>query len=138
MITFLHHALYGIADRPARCNHSGIRLGVCGRSGGAQLSVVPGFYLPDAGWTRCFACEAKCFLWLSSLSLSLSIYIYIYISLVSLFQLAAITWPPPNVQISTRTEDFLVDTLALRLHMHVLARAFADPVILKVHPRPYL
>eukprot|EP00047_Mylnosiga_fluctuans_P004946 m.237461 g.237461 ORF g.237461 m.237461 type:complete len:756 (-) comp13146_c0_seq1:126-2393(-) len=36
------------------------------------------------------------------------------------------------MQISTRTEDFLVDTLALRAHMRLLASAFANPRILKV------
>lgn len=35
-------------------------------------------------------------------------------------------------QISTRDEDFLVDTLELRHHMHVLAPAFANPAIVKV------
>jgi exosome complex exonuclease RRP6 len=36
------------------------------------------------------------------------------------------------VQISTRTEDFLVDALALRSHLPALAPAFANPRITKV------
>ncbi|EDO17433.1 hypothetical protein Kpol_1037p29 [Vanderwaltozyma polyspora DSM 70294] len=36
------------------------------------------------------------------------------------------------MQISTRKEDFLVDTLALRDELHILNEVFADPNILKV------
>jgi exosome complex exonuclease RRP6 len=36
------------------------------------------------------------------------------------------------MQVSTRSEDFLIDTLELRHHMHILAPAFADPRIVKV------
>ncbi|KAL6069801.1 Exosome component 10 [Balamuthia mandrillaris] len=36
------------------------------------------------------------------------------------------------MQISTRTEDYIIDTLALRHHMHVLASSFHDPRIVKV------
>ena len=36
------------------------------------------------------------------------------------------------MQISTRTEDFIVDSLALRAHMHMLNAAFTNPRILKV------
>lgn len=36
------------------------------------------------------------------------------------------------VQVSTRHEDFLVDTLALRSHIQVLRSPFANPEILKV------
>jgi len=36
------------------------------------------------------------------------------------------------MQISTRTEDFLVDTLALRAHVSKLAKVFANPNIVKV------
>eukprot|EP00053_Salpingoeca_punica_P027714 m.25596 g.25596 ORF g.25596 m.25596 type:complete len:815 (-) comp9786_c0_seq1:247-2691(-) len=36
------------------------------------------------------------------------------------------------MQISTRTEDFLIDTLALRHHMHILNSSFSNPDILKV------
>jgi hypothetical protein len=35
-------------------------------------------------------------------------------------------------QISTRSEDFLIDVLDLRHAMHVLAPAFANPKIVKV------
>ena len=37
-----------------------------------------------------------------------------------------------GIQISTRSEDFLVDTLALRSHLHVLNTSFTNPNILKV------
>jgi len=36
------------------------------------------------------------------------------------------------MQISTRTQDFLVDTLALRPHLHLLNSSFANPAIVKV------
>ena len=36
------------------------------------------------------------------------------------------------LQISTRSEDFLVDTLALRSYLHVLNTSFTNPNILKV------
>ena len=36
------------------------------------------------------------------------------------------------MQISTRTEDFIVDSLALRAHMHLLNASFTNPRILKV------
>eukprot|EP00048_Salpingoeca_helianthica_P007552 m.112028 g.112028 ORF g.112028 m.112028 type:complete len:830 (-) comp14365_c1_seq1:38-2527(-) len=36
------------------------------------------------------------------------------------------------MQISTRTEDFLIDTLALRAHMGLLLPAFTNPAIVKV------
>lgn len=36
------------------------------------------------------------------------------------------------MQVSTREEDFLVDTLALRAHMHILNSSFTDPKIVKV------
>jgi ribonuclease D len=36
------------------------------------------------------------------------------------------------MQLSTRSHDFLVDTLALRPHLHVLNRVFADPAVVKV------
>jgi hypothetical protein len=40
-------------------------------------------------------------------------------------------WSPTS-QVSTRTEDFLIDVLELRHAMHALAAAFADPKIVKV------
>ncbi len=36
------------------------------------------------------------------------------------------------MQLSTRTEDFLIDTLELRHHLHVLLPAFTNPQIVKV------
>lgn len=36
------------------------------------------------------------------------------------------------MQISTRTEDFLIDTLALRAHLHLLNECFTNPNIVKV------
>ena len=36
------------------------------------------------------------------------------------------------MQVSTRREDFIVDTLALRSELHVLLPAFSDPSIVKV------
>jgi exosome complex exonuclease RRP6 len=36
------------------------------------------------------------------------------------------------MQISTRDEDYVVDTLALRAHMHMLNAALTDPAIVKV------
>lgn len=36
------------------------------------------------------------------------------------------------VQISTRTKDYIVDALALRLEMHRLGKVFANPEITKV------
>ena len=36
------------------------------------------------------------------------------------------------MQISTRDEDFIIDTLALRSHMHLLNTVFTDPKIVKV------
>ena len=36
------------------------------------------------------------------------------------------------MQISTRHEDFLIDTLAIRQHMHHLNSCFTNPKILKV------
>eukprot|EP01012_Entosiphon_sulcatum_P019639 TRINITY_DN2454_c0_g1_i1.p1 TRINITY_DN2454_c0_g1~~TRINITY_DN2454_c0_g1_i1.p1 ORF type:complete len:696 (-),score=95.75 TRINITY_DN2454_c0_g1_i1:17-2083(-) len=36
------------------------------------------------------------------------------------------------MQISTRTEDFVIDTLELREHMHILAPIFANPKVVKV------
>lgn len=36
------------------------------------------------------------------------------------------------MQISTRTEDFIVDTLALRKHIHILNSSFTNPKIVKV------
>src|SRR5690606_39095909 len=36
------------------------------------------------------------------------------------------------MQVSTRKEDFLIDTLALRAHMPLLAPVFANPAIVKV------
>lgn len=36
------------------------------------------------------------------------------------------------MQISTRTHDYIVDTLALWRHMHILNDPFTDPAIMKV------
>eukprot|EP01006_Ploeotia_vitrea_P039814 TRINITY_DN66381_c6_g2_i1.p1 TRINITY_DN66381_c6_g2~~TRINITY_DN66381_c6_g2_i1.p1 ORF type:complete len:985 (-),score=486.26 TRINITY_DN66381_c6_g2_i1:81-3035(-) len=36
------------------------------------------------------------------------------------------------MQVSTRTHDYLIDTLAVREHMHLLLDAFTDPKIVKV------
>lgn len=36
------------------------------------------------------------------------------------------------MQISTRTKDYVVDTLALRPWLHVLLPVFSDPKVLKV------
>lgn len=36
------------------------------------------------------------------------------------------------MQISTRREDFIIDTLALRQHMHILNSSFTNPKIVKV------
>ena len=36
------------------------------------------------------------------------------------------------MQVSTRREDFIVDTLALRQHMHILNTSFTNPRIVKV------
>ena len=36
------------------------------------------------------------------------------------------------VQISTRTQDFLLDALELRHHLHMLNAVFTDPNIVKV------
>jgi len=36
------------------------------------------------------------------------------------------------MQVSTRTEDFIVDTLELWKHMHTLSGVFANPRIVKV------
>lgn len=36
------------------------------------------------------------------------------------------------MQISTRTEDFVVDTLELRSDMYILNESFTDPAIVKV------
>lgn len=36
------------------------------------------------------------------------------------------------MQISTREEDFIIDTLELRSEMYVLNEAFTDPAIVKV------
>ena len=36
------------------------------------------------------------------------------------------------MQISTRTRDYIVDTLKLKLHLHVLLSVFANPKIVKV------
>jgi len=36
------------------------------------------------------------------------------------------------MQISTRTEDFLIDALELRAHMHILNSSFTNPKIIKV------
>lgn len=40
--------------------------------------------------------------------------------------------PFPGPQVSTREEDWLVDTLALRSHMHLLQPVFTDPGKVKV------
>ena len=39
------------------------------------------------------------------------------------------------MQISTREEDFIIDTLELRSEMYVLNEAFTDPAIVKVMDR---
>ena len=39
------------------------------------------------------------------------------------------------MQISTRRLDFIVDTLALRSHLHVLNKVFTDPEVVKVSIR---
>ncbi len=36
------------------------------------------------------------------------------------------------MQVSTRSHDYIVDTLALRHHMHLLQEPFTNPNILKV------
>lgn len=36
------------------------------------------------------------------------------------------------MQISTRTEDFIIDTLELRSDMNILNETFTDPAIVKV------
>lgn len=36
------------------------------------------------------------------------------------------------MQISTREEDFIIDTLELRSEMYILNEAFTDPAIVKV------
>ncbi len=36
------------------------------------------------------------------------------------------------MQVSTRTEDYLVDTIALRSQLHILNTSFTNPAILKV------
>lgn len=36
------------------------------------------------------------------------------------------------MQLSTRTQDYIIDTLALRPYMHVLLTVFTNPNILKV------
>lgn len=36
------------------------------------------------------------------------------------------------MQISTRTKDFIVDTLLLKQHLHILLPAFTNPIITKV------
>ncbi|KAJ3328860.1 Exosome component 10 [Blyttiomyces sp. JEL0837] len=36
------------------------------------------------------------------------------------------------IQISTRTQDFVIDALALRAHLHLLNKCFTDPNIVKV------
>jgi exosome complex exonuclease RRP6 len=36
------------------------------------------------------------------------------------------------MQLSTRTQDYIIDTLALRPKMHILLPSFTDPKILKV------
>ena len=36
------------------------------------------------------------------------------------------------IQISTRNEDFIIDTLALRSHLHILNKSFSNPNIVKV------
>lgn len=38
------------------------------------------------------------------------------------------------MQISTRTEDFIVDTLELRSDMYILNESLTDPAIVKVSP----
>ena len=37
------------------------------------------------------------------------------------------------MQISTRCHDYLIDTLAVRQHMHILLDPFTDPNIVKVN-----
>jgi hypothetical protein len=41
------------------------------------------------------------------------------------------------MQISTRTEDFIIDTLELRSDMYILNESFTDPSVVKVS-RSYL
>ena len=36
------------------------------------------------------------------------------------------------IQVSTRSEDFVIDSLTLREHIHLLNDSFTDPKILKV------
>ena len=36
------------------------------------------------------------------------------------------------MQVSTRSEDFLIDTIELRSEMHILNQVFTDPKIVKV------
>ena len=38
------------------------------------------------------------------------------------------------IQVSTRSEDFVIDSLALREHIHLLNESFTDPKIVKVSP----
>ena len=38
------------------------------------------------------------------------------------------------MQISSRTEDFLIDTFALRDDLHVLNNVFTNPNVVKVSP----
>lgn len=40
------------------------------------------------------------------------------------------------MQISTREEDFIIDTLELRSEMYILNEAFTDPAIVKVMKTP--
>lgn len=43
------------------------------------------------------------------------------------------------MQISTRTEDFIIDTLELRSDMYILNESLTDPAIVKVsQPAPCL
>jgi exosome complex exonuclease RRP6 len=43
------------------------------------------------------------------------------------------------MQISTREEDFLIDALELRSHMHLLNEPFTNPKIVKVYyPHTYI
>jgi exosome complex exonuclease RRP6 len=37
------------------------------------------------------------------------------------------------IQVSTRNEDFIIDALALRSHLHILNRSFSNPQIVKVY-----
>lgn len=51
---------------------------------------------------------------------------------VSLSVFLVTVWFLPCLQVSTREKDYIVDTIELREHMHILLDPFTNPSIVKV------